>query len=84
MCRAAVNYTYLENPDLLDDSHRDVDLASEDKILWFYQARSRGWWLYERRIASEIESRLALSLVQSAINIFSCTVLILTVIGVIL
>jgi len=52
----------LDNPDLLDKSDLlDVSLE-EDRALWFYEARSSGWWLYEKRTAQELEQRLELSL----------------------
>lgn len=56
MCRQSVDPSYLENPELLDTTHLKA-AEDKDKILWFYQARSQGWWLYEKRIATEIEDR---------------------------
>lgn len=58
MCRLPISLQYLENPEVIDESDLKVDSNSQPNIIqWFYQARSRGWWLYEERIAVEIEER---------------------------
>ena len=61
LCRRSVPFSYLENPEMVDKSDLDIEQHKHtDDIQWFYQARRRGWWMYEKRIALELEQRLAL------------------------
>lgn len=57
MCRTVVDWNYLEQPELLDQSHLGVKENSEVIYQWFYQARRSGWWVYEKRTAVELEER---------------------------
>ena len=62
MCRRVVPLSYLENPEMVDKSDLEPHTLT-DEIQWFYQARRRGWWLYEKRIALDIEQRSVANIV---------------------
>lgn len=53
MCRQEIPANYLENPVLVQVPQSNT--ASEDEYEWFYEGRN-GWWQYDERTSTEIES----------------------------
>ena len=52
MCREAIPLGFLDRPGPLNLSEIKKTYKSS---LWFYEAKNGGWWLYEHRVAEDIE-----------------------------
>ena len=60
LCRAPIPPGFFSRPTLLQRTRSDLASASAlegglDSWQWFYQARSGGWWKFERRHSEDIE-----------------------------
>ena len=57
LCRSPIPHGYIDKPAVVNEeeikSTLQQSLASYN---WFYEAKSGGWWMYEKRTSSEIES----------------------------
>ena len=73
MCREAIPVGFLDRPGGLDVTELRKAYKSTP---WFYEAKNGGWWLYEHRVAEDIEKAFSDKNEQTHVQIsgFSYTV----------
>ena len=64
---------FLNQPTVLN---KDVITKTLNESIWFYEARNGGWWMYEHRVAEEIERAFSDDKEQTHVQIsgFSYTI----------
>ena len=57
LCRQRIPSGFLSKPSLVNKEEIKLKLdRNVDSYEWYYEARSGGWWLYEKRLSKEIET----------------------------
>lgn len=71
MCRAPIPHDYLDSPQLLvapklvgDIEKKTSQNDVKEEYQWFYEGRHGGWWQFEERTASELETAAISGVVQ--------------------
>lgn len=53
LCREAIPIGFLDQSVMLKTD--EIKRTLTESNIWFYEAKNGGWWVYERRVAEEIE-----------------------------
>ena len=57
LCRSPIPHGYIDKPAVVnEDEIKSTLQQSLASYNWFYEAKSGGWWMYEKRTSSEIEN----------------------------